>query len=146
MREIMGLLSRLLFNDLSPLTISKGPILMRLAANLTAFFLLVLGYVLGCRVLYYYLEPYWGEALSLLAICGLLFITSFFLFILAWFLKPKTPPLTNFISGIEKTLNEIPSHEILKKVASMVSPKTVVAVFTLAAMISYFSNFKKKNI
>lgn len=145
MRQIIGLLSRLLFNDLSPLTIPKGPIFMRLAANLMAFFSLVLGYVLGCWVLYDYLKPDWGETLSLLAICGLLLMTSFFLFVIAWLLKPKASSVANFVSGIEKTLSELSSHEILKKVASMVSPSTVVAVFTIAAMASYFSN-KKKDI
>lgn len=142
----MGLLSNLLFKDLNPWVIPKGPIFVRLMANLAAFISLVSGYVLGCKLLYFYLEPFWGETLSLLAICGLLFLTSFFLFVIAWLLRPKASPSANFIAEMEKTLSEIPSHEILKKVSSLVSPKTVMTVFTLAAMTSYFFNSKKKNI
>jgi len=143
MKDVMELLSRLIFQNYSPLTQSKGPFLLRLGANLTAFFLLVFGYVLGCRVLYDYIRPLWGEELSLLAICGVLVLTSFILFMIAWFLKPKKPQPAAFISEIEKTIRELPSHEIVKKVASLISPKAVMAVFTVAAMVSYFSNFKK---
>ena len=147
MKEIMELLSpRLILNTLSPFAIPKGPTIMRLAANLTAFFLLVFGYVLGCRVLYHYLRPDWGEEMSLLVICGVLFLTSFILFVVSWLLKPKKPLAMNLISAVEKTISEIPSQEILKKVASMVSPKTVIGVFAIAAMASYFSNFKKKDL
>lgn len=146
MREIMELLSRLIFHDLSPLATPKGPTILRLAANLAGFFFLVFGYVLGCRVLYHYLKPYWGEEASLLAVCSLLLLTSFILFILAWLLKPKKPQPINLISEIEKTISEIPSHEIIKKVASMASPKVVVAIFTVVAMVSYFSNLKKKDV
>lgn len=146
MKGILDLLSpRLILNALSPLAIPKGPTIMRLLSNLAAFFFLVLGYVLGCRVLYHYLKPDWGEEGSLLVICSLLLLTSFILFIVAWALKPKKPQPIDLISEIEKTISEIPTHEIVKKVASMVSPKAVMAVFTFVAMASYFSNLKKKN-
>lgn len=146
MKDIMELLSRLIFNDFGSLAAPKGPTILRLVANLTAFFLLVFGYVLGCKVLYHYLKPDWGEEVSLLAICGLLLLTSFILFTVAWLLKPKKPQPTNLISELEKTISEIPSQEIIKKVASMISPKAVMAVFTVVAAASYFSNFKKKDI
>lgn len=143
MKDVMELLSRLMFQNYSPLNQSKGPILLRLGANLTAFFLLVFGYVLGCKVLYDYISPSWGEELSLLAISGVLILTSSILFMVAWFLKPKKPQPIALISEIEKTIREIPNHEIIRKVASMISPKAVMAVFTVAVMVSYFSNFKK---
>jgi hypothetical protein len=146
MKDIMELLSRILFHDLSSSPAPRGPTFLRLAANLTAFFLLVFGYVLGCRVLYYHLKPVWGEEMSLLAICALLFVTSLILFSVAWVLKPKKPQSTNLVSAVEKTISEIPSHEILKKAASLISPKAVMAVFTVAAIASYFSDFNKKNV
>lgn len=146
MKDILELLSCFIFHDSSLLSTPKGPTFLRLGANLTAFFLLAFGYVLGCRVLYHYIKPLWGEELSLLAICGVLLATSIILFIVAWLLKPKKPQPINLISEVEKTISEISSHEILKKVASMVSPKAVIAVFTVAAMASYFSNFNKKDI
>lgn len=143
MKDIMELLSRLLFTDFNPLSMSKGPILIRILVNLTAFFTLVFGYVLGCKVLYQYLIPFWGEPVALLAICGVLLITSLLLFIVAWLLKPKPVSSMNFVSELEKTLEDLPSKEIIKKVASMVSPKAVAAVFVLATVASYFSKFKK---
>lgn len=146
MIDIMELLSRVIFHDLSPSPAPKGLTFMRLAANLAAFFSLVFGYVLGCRVFYHYLKPIWGEEMSLLAICVLLLITSLVLFSVSWLLKPKKPQPTNLVSAVEKTISEIPTHEIIKKVASMVSPKAIMAVFTIAAVASYFSNLNKKEI
>lgn len=146
MINIMALLSRIIFHDLSPSPAPKGPTLMRLAANMAAFFSLVFGYVLGCRVLYHYLKPIWGEEMSLLAISGLLLMTSLVLFGVAWLLKPKKTQATNLVSAVEKTISEIPVHEIIKKAASLVSPKAVMAVFTVAAVASYFSTFSKKEI
>jgi hypothetical protein len=146
MINIMELLSRIIFHDLSPSPAPKGPTFIRLAANMAAFFSVVFGYVLGCRVLYHYLKPIWGEEMSLLAICALLFTTSVVLFGIAWLVKPKKPQPTNLVSAVEKTISEIPTHEIIEKVASLVSPKAVMAVFTVAAIASYFSNFNKKDI
>jgi hypothetical protein len=146
MINVMELLSRVIFNDLSSSPAPKGSTFMRLAANMAALFSLVFGYVLGCRVLYHYFKPIWGEEMSLLAICALLLMTSLILFSVAWFLKPKKPQPTNLVSAVEKTISEIPMDEIVKKVASMVSPKAVMAVFTVAAVASYFSNFHKKEI
>jgi hypothetical protein len=146
MINIMELLSRIIFHDLSPSPAPKAPTFLRLAANVAAFFSLVFGYVLGCRILYYYLKPTWGEEMSLLTICALLLMTSVVLFGVAWFLKPKKSQSTNLVSAVEKTISEIPTHEIINKVASLVSPKAVMAVFTVAAVASYFSNFNKKEI
>lgn len=143
MKDIMELLSRLLFTDFNPISMLKGPVLIRILLNLAAFFTLIFGYVLGCKVLYHYLIPYWGEPVALLVICGVLLVTSFLLFIVAWFLKPKPVPAMNFVSELEKTLGDLPTKEIIKKVASMVSPKTVATVFVLATAASYFSKFKK---
>lgn len=145
MKDIMELLSRILFHDLSSSPAPRGATFLRLAANLTAFFLLVFGYVLGCRILYHHFKPFWGEEMSLLAICALLLVTSLTLFSVAWVLKPKKPQSTNLVSAIEKTISEIPSHELLKKAASLISPKAVMAVFTVAAIASYFSDSNRKN-
>lgn len=146
MINTLELLSRVIFHDLSPTPAPKAPLFMRLAANMAAFFSLVFGYVLGCRILYHYLKPNWGEEMSLLAICALLLMSSVVLFGVAWLLKPKKTQSTNLVSVVEKTISEIPTHEILEKVASLVSPKAVMAVFTIAAVASYFSNFNKKEI
>lgn len=143
MKDILELLSRFIFHDSSLLSTSKGPTFLRLAANLTAFFLLVFVYVLGCKVLYHYIKPLWGEDMSLLAICGLLLATSLILFIFAWALKPKKPQPANLIAEVEKTIDEISSHEIVKKVGSLITPKAVMAAFTVAFITSYFTNFKK---
>lgn len=147
MKEIIDLLSRFLFTDLMPLSKPAGLVYTRLMANVGAFFFLVFGYVLGCRALYHYLEPMWGDVLSLLALCGLLIITSCLLFLVGWLLKPsKHPPLTDFISTIEKIAGGLPSGEMVKKIISHISPKTLLAVFTIAAVGSYLSHFNKKDI
>jgi hypothetical protein len=146
MKEIIDLLSRFLFADLMPLSKPVGLVYTRLMANLGAFFFLVFGYVLGCRALYHYLEPMWGDVLSLLALCGLLIVTSCLLFLVGWLLKPKKPPVTDFISAMEKIAGGLPSGEIVKKIISHISPKTLLAVFTIAAVGSCLSHFKKKDI
>lgn len=146
MKEIIDLLSRFLFADLMPLSKPAGLIYTRFMANLGAFFFLVFGYVLGCRALYHYLEPVWGDVLSLLALGGLLIITSCLLFLAGWLLKPKKPPLTDFIAAMEKIAGGMPSREMVKKIASHISPKTLLAVFIIAAVGSYLSHFKKKDI
>lgn len=147
MREIINLLSPILLANFNPLSKSKGSApFIRLTANLGAFFLLIFGYILGCRALYYYLEPTWGEVLSLLALCVLLMVTSFLLFLVGWFLKPKNAPVADFMSAIEKIVSEVPSNEIVKKIVSHVSPKTLISIFAIVALGSYFANFKKKDI
>jgi hypothetical protein len=145
MREIMELLSRFLFTGFSSLETLKRVVFIRLMANLTAFFLLVFGYVLGCRALYHYLNSYGGEMFALLVMGALLFITSLLLFIMAWLLKPKPLPSTNLISIFERILKETPSHEAIKKIGSVIPLKTLIPIFTIAAIYSYFTSHKKEN-
>lgn len=145
MKEIMMLLSRFLFTCLNSLEIPKGVIFIRSMAHLTAFFLLVLGYALGCRALYHHLKPQSGEIVSLLVIGSVLLVTSLFLFAIAWLLKPKPSPSTNLISIGEKILREASSEKVIKKIESLVSLKSLISVFAIAAIYSYFTSFKKGN-
>jgi hypothetical protein len=145
MREIIELLSRFLFTGLNSLETLKGLVFIRLMANLTAFFLMVFGYVLGCKALYYYLNSYGGEIFSLRVMGALLFTTSLLLFIMVWLLKPKPLPSTNLISIFERILKETTSHEAIKKISSVVPFKTFIPIFTIAAIYSYFISHKKEN-
>ncbi|MBX9805248.1 MAG: hypothetical protein K2Y18_05800 [Alphaproteobacteria bacterium] len=150
MTDIIGLVSRLIVNDFNPLAFKKGPALMMVLINLSAVIVLGVGYVIGCKVLYHHFLPNYGETMALLAICGVLVVTSMLLFIAAWFLKPKPASAMNFISEIENTVrdlsgkvSDISGKDIMKKAASLATPKAVVTVFALAILASYFSHSRK---
>lgn len=150
MTDIIGLVSRLIVNDFNPLAFKKGPALMMVLINFSAFIILGVGYVIGCKVLYRYLIPYYGETLAMLAICGVLVVTSLVLFISAWLLKPKPVSAMNYISEIENTVrslsgkvSDLSGKDIMKKAASFATPKAVATVFAIAILASYFSHSKK---
>jgi hypothetical protein len=144
MSEIIHLVSNFILGELSPFSKPHGFLSLRFIANLGAFFFLVFGYVIGCRALYHYLEPQWGEVYSLLALVTLLFGTSLFLFFIGWLLKPKEPPIKEFVSNVERALSEVPNNEIVKKIMSQVSAKTVASVFAVVVAMSYFMKSNKK--
>ena len=143
MREIISLLSTYLVGGLNPFSKSEGLISMRFIANMGAVFLLVFGYVLGSRALYHYIEPQYGEVISLLVLGGLLVITSLLLFTVGWFLKPKEPPIKEFIANIEDTLSKVSDNEIVKKIMAQVSPKSIAAVCAVIIVTSFLSKSKK---
>jgi mannose/fructose/N-acetylgalactosamine-specific phosphotransferase system component IID len=143
MREIISLLSTYLVGGLNPFNKPQSLISMRLVANLGAVFLLVFGYVLGSRALYHYLEPQFGEVISLLALCGLLVITSLLLFMIGWCLKPKDPPIKEFIANIEDAISKVPDNEIVKKIMAQVSPKSIAAVCAVVIVTTLLSKSKK---
>ena len=70
------------------------------------FLSLLIGYVLGCFALYYYLLPEIGDVLTLMSLGGFFLITSLLLFFVGWLLKPKK----KFLGGIESL------HPILESV------------------------------
>lgn len=144
MSNIAYLLSSFLLTDLNAILKPKKLVCTRLLVNLGGFIAILVGYVLGCRVLYNYLVPDLGEVLSLAAVCVLLLITSLLLFIIGWFLKPKEPPIKEFIAKIEKSLSEVPNNETVKKIVSQITPKTVIAFFAIAAVTSYLAGSHKK--
>jgi MFS family permease len=144
MREIINLVSNYLLGDLSPFSKHTGLISLRFISNLGAVFFLVFGYVLGCRALYHYLEPEWGEVYAFLALCALLLTTSLILFLIGWYQKPKEPPIKEFLTNLESGLKDMPNSEFAKKVLSQLSPKTVAALFAFVAVSSYLMKSKNR--
>lgn len=144
MIEIIHLISNFILGDLSPFTKPHRFLSLRFISNLGAFFFLAFGYAIGCRALYHYLEPQWGEVYSLLALVTLLLGTSFLLFFIGWLLKPKEPPIKEFVSNVERALSEIPNNEIVKKIVSQISAKTVASIFTVVVVMSYLMKSNKK--
>lgn len=143
MSEVIHFISNYLLKDLSPF--SKPRLFsFRLLANLGALFFLVFGYVLGCRALYHFLEPQWGDVFSLLALCALLLASSLMLFLVGWLLKPKEPPFKDIVSKIEGALSEIPNSETIKNMISKMSPKTIASIFAIVLVTSYFARTKKE--
>jgi hypothetical protein len=143
MSELIHLISNYLLKDLSPFS-KPGLFSFRLLANVGALFFFVFGYVLGCRALYRYLEPQWGDVLSLLALCALLFISSLILFLVSWLLKPKETHLKDYVSKIDDALREIPNNETIKNMISKMSPKTIASIFAIVAVTTYFTRHKKE--
>jgi len=119
----------------------------RLLVNLAAFLLLVCAYILGCKVVYSYLAHWWGETISLLALCILFFATSLILYGIGRFLKPKKSASSAGMPNFAKVINNISSHpEMVKKVCSAISAKMLVGVFAAAVMVSYLIKPGKKDI
>ncbi len=141
MKNLLELLSHFLLKDLAPVPQQQGSGSVRLIANLVAFCALIYGYVLGCRLLYYYVEPYWGEEGASAVLCLFLMATSILLFTVGWALKPKPSPSKNMLTALEKTFNDLPDLEILKKIASM--PKVAIPIFNLI-VVAFLASHKKK--
>jgi hypothetical protein len=143
MSQIIHLVASYLVGNLNPLSKPQSILSVRFIANLGSFFFLVFGYVLGCRALYHYLLPQLGEVYTLLGLGGFLVATSLLLFIIGWFLKPKEPPIREFIANVEKALSDLPHNEIVKKITDHVNPKTLVGLFAIVVVTSYLTKSKK---
>lgn len=141
MKNLLELLSHFLLKDLGPTPQPQGAAPVRLIANLVGFCSLIYGYVLGCRVLYHYFETHWGEEGALVVLCLFLTATSILLFTVGWILKPRPSPSKNMFTALEKTVNELPDLEILKKIGRM--PQVALTLFTLV-VVAYMASHKKK--
>lgn len=128
---------------LPALNAKKGSTCMRLVLHLTAFSLLIAGYFLGCKVLYEYVKQTYSDLYASLAICSVWITTSCFLFFINWLTKPKSS-INTMTSMVEKTLEEIPNYETLKKTLSKVGPKAALVAFGIGILASYFSHSKKE--
>ncbi len=104
-----------------------------------ALLLLIGGYILGCFALYYYLQPYWGEACALFAVCGFLLTTSLLLVAIGWLLKPKKQPPTDFMALLEKTAHHLSNDKVYSKLLPTLAPVTLLVV---AAVAAYFISKK----
>lgn len=143
MMEMIHLLSNYILGDLSPFSRSHRFLSLRFIANLGAIFLLVSGYWLGCRALYNYIEPQWGEVYSLSALGIVLLITSLLLFFIGWLLKPKEPALKEFLSNVEESLCDLPNNEHIKRLMSNIPLKTAAAIFAAVILTSYLKKSSK---
>lgn len=143
MKDIFSVLSGFLLKFLTP-TPSQDATLGRLSLKLAAFLCLIIGYILSCRAVYYRLQPYWGEALSLLIIGGVFVVTGGLLFIIIWLLTPKNSSGKDLITTLIKSLEEILPTDILKNRLSVVLPKVLMTFFLVGAVTYYFRNFQKK--
>ena len=146
MSQIIHLLASYLVGNLNPISKPQSILSVRFIANLGSFFFLVFGYVMGCRALYHYLLPQWGEVYTFLALGGFLIASSLLLFIIGWILKPKEPPLREFITNVEKALRDVPHNEIVKKITDHVSPKTLAGLFAIVVIASYLTKSKNNNL
>jgi hypothetical protein len=143
MNEMIHLLSNFLLGELSPFSKPHRYLSLRFMANMGAFFLLGFGYILGCRALYHYAEPKWGEVYTLLIIGLTLLVTSLLLFFIGWLLKPKEPHLKEVVSNIEKAISEIPNNELIKKVLANIPLKSAAAILAAVIITSYLKKSSK---
>jgi len=113
-----------------------------------AVLLLISGYIVGSLSLYEYLTLQWGGGLALLTLSLLYGGTGIVLLLIARLIKPKKIFSSTETSPIEitpflKTLAYLPTNQILTKIISNTSLKTLSSLFVIALLASYFSKPKK---
>lgn len=143
MSLLSPILSGLMSSALGPLTRPQPHSCSRIIIKVSAFILLVSGYVLGCIALYHYLTPFLGEVFSLFSLCAVFLGTSLFLFILGWALRPKHNASSPFI---EKTLKQVPHAKDVSKMLQDVPPALPIVALVIATGVAAYFLSKKREI
>lgn len=148
MKNLLTLLPGLLLKGISGLPQDQGSSWGGCLVSLAAFISLILGYGFGCQALYRYMEPYWGEAISLGALGMALVLTSGLLFVIAWFLKPKPSPsrdlIKDLVGMVEKGISELPDLSVLKKLLPPRLPKPLILASTFAVFVYCLVSAKRR--
>jgi hypothetical protein len=114
-------------------------------SNISASFILMSSYVLGCLAMYHYFSADWGKTAALCLLAAVLFLTSLILYGISWLLKPKKNFPGDIMQSLGKSFDLIHQANILKNMFSGVFSKVLGSVLLMIMFIIWEKRHQRNN-